>query len=249
MEIIWLSAFIDLPEAQFAPGAQFWARVTNSSVSPPHGDDGEFRTMIPETGDPYLHIQKTRSDQSEIHLDVYVSDVAAARSTAVALGASVVSVDQWSVMKSPAGFVFCFVSDVGDRRVPEPVSEPRPHRLDQVSIDVPAPLFDTECTFWQELFGWELRRGALEEYAVFVRPEGIPLRLILQRLGETDPGSSARAHLDVACGDGAETIADRHQDFGAVRLRTGTYWITMSDPTGYPYCLTIRNPNSGTLTA
>ena len=249
MDITWLSAFIDLPEAQFESGTQFWARVTDSSLSPRHGDDGQFITLTPATGDPYLRIQEARSSESAIHLDVHVPDIAAARSTAVALGASVVSVDEWSVMKSPAGFVFCFVSDAGDQRVPAPVKEPIPHRLDQVSIDVPAALFDTECSFWQELLGWELRRGALEEYAVFVRPEGIPLRLILQRLGETDPGTSARAHLDVACGDGAETIAELHRDLGAARLRTGTYWVTMADPTGYPYCLTIRNPTSGTLTA
>jgi hypothetical protein len=247
MEITWLSASIDLPEAQFEQGAQFWARVTSSRLSERRGDDGDYRTLIPAVGDAYVHVQETRSSENTIHLDVHVSDIAAARSTAVGLGASVISATEWSVMESPAGFVFCFVSDRGDQHVPPRVEEPEPHHLDQVSIDVPAALFDTECDFWQSLLGWELRRGRLEEFAVFVRPTGIPLRIILQRLGADDTDVRARAHLDVAAGDHRETIADAHAAIGATHIRTETHWVTMMDPTGAAYCLTARNPESGTL--
>ncbi len=48
-------------------------------------------------------------------------------------------------------------------------------------------------------------------------PAGLPVRILLQRLGEERPAS---AHLDLACADIAAVQA-RHEEHGAVRTGGG----------------------------
>jgi predicted enzyme related to lactoylglutathione lyase len=247
VKITWLTAVVDLPAPGIDAATQFWAMVTGSTPTDGRGENGEFITLIPPAGDPYLRLQQTAAGAASVHLDMYVPDIAAARSRALALGASLVDAGEWSVMRSPAGFIFCLVDDEGEREVPAALPEPSPHRLDQLSIDVPFSLFDSECSFWEELFGWERESGSLKKYTAFARPKGIPLRIILQRLGKTDNSTSARAHFDIACGTGREVIAKMHHAFGAQHVRTETYWITMTDPTGNHYCLTARTPPAPSL--
>jgi hypothetical protein len=120
-------------------------------------------------------------------------------------------------------------------------------RLDQVCIDVPADLFDRELSFWSTLTGWEVGTGGLSEFAWLVRPERLPLRLLFQRLGSDDPGTTVRAHLDLACGDHVAGDLEIHRRLGALPGRRGRVWHTMTDPAGVIYCLTERDPVTGVI--
>jgi hypothetical protein len=74
---------------------------------------------------------------------------------------------------------------------------------------------------------------------------GMPVQILLQRLGE-GPGRSA--HVDLACADtgAARALHERH---GAAFVARGRHWIVMRDPAGGLYCLTERDPETGTLLA
>ncbi len=116
-----------------------------------------------------------------------------------------------------------------------------------MSIDIPHEAFEAECEFWSELTGWALHGGSVPEFRLLARPEGMPLRILLQRLGADDPGLTARAHLDAAVGANGDAIASWHTTLGASVLSRGRHWITPLDPAGLPYCLTERDPISGSL--
>jgi Glyoxalase-like domain len=56
----------------------------------------------------------------------------------------------------------------------------------------------------------------------------------------------ATAHPDLACDDvDAETT--RHEALGATVVRVMPNWTTLRDPAGLSYCITRRNPDTGTL--
>ena len=154
-------------------------------------------------------------------------------------------------MSSPGGMAFCIVGHHGEAVRPSAVTEPDGSRslVDQVCIDVPATAYEAETAFWAALTGWEPRTGVPEEFTYLVRPPGMPLRLLLQRLGEDDPGLTVRAHLDVACGPHVDEIATRDERRGATVQRRERFWTTMSDPVGLAYCLTSRDPVTGSLPA
>ena len=83
-----------------------------------------------------------------------------------------------------------------------------------------------------------------EEFHSLVRPCGMPIRLLLQRLGETR--GRVRAHLDIATTDRvAET--ERHRALGAGVQRERELWTVLTDPSGAAYCLTDRDPETGML--
>ncbi len=82
---------------------------------------------------------------------------------------------------------------------------------------------------------------SLPEFHVVEPPAGLPIRILLQRLGTERPLS---AHLDLACADIAATRA-RHEELGAETLSHGSHWTVMRDPAGGAYCLTGRNPETG----
>lgn len=246
MDITWLTAFVDVPTDRTGAAASFWAGVTGSELSP-WRDDDQFATLLPPDGDPHLRVQRTLDDHAGVHLDLHVSSIPDGAGHAVTCGATEVADHGHRIMASPAGYRFCLVGDHGERVVPSPRPDPAPHTVDQVCIDVPATRFEDECTFWAALTGWELRRGALDEFAYLVRPEGIPMRILLQRLGADDPASLGRAHLDLACGDGRDAVAEAHRKLGATFVRRERYWTTLVDPAGLPYCLTRRDPTSGNL--
>ncbi len=86
--------------------------------------------------------------------------------------------------------------------------------------------------------------GVSASYHVLARPEGMPLRLLLQRLGDERPGVSA--HLDLACDD-RDAEAARHLALGAEHVRRTDWWTTLRDPAGRDYCLTRRDLDAGTV--
>jgi hypothetical protein len=247
VEIRWLTAFIDLPVDRFEVGAAFWQEVTESRRSAPRGDDEQFATLLPQDGDAYVRVQRT-SAGPRIHLDLHVDSVATARRAAEQLGAAV-DVDLGHViMRSPTGMTFCLVPHRGESTRPAPAHGGLPHRLDQVCIDVPAPLFEREAAFWHELTGWELHRSRLAEFAALDQPPSCPLRLLFQRLGPDDDAEVTRAHLDIACGRRVDDVRELHEGFGAEFVAEGQLWVTMRDPAGMVYCLTQRDPTSGRIT-
>jgi hypothetical protein len=261
--VSWVTAFLDLPPDVHEAGVHFWSAVTGYAVSPPRGDAAEFATLLPPVGDPFLKIQRTGAQDPSrpgLHLDLHVTSVAASADRAEGLGAAVVhrSDHGFVVLRSPGGFVFCFVHEVLGRR-PWPTRWPQQHEsvVDQVCLDIPAQAYDTECVFWSELTGWPVRRSVSRpEFRHLVRPDGIPIRLLLQRLGEATPGPETESatgpetgppvtgHLDLACDDRAAEVA-RHERLGATVVARHAGWTTLRDPAGALYCVTDRDPRSG----
>lgn len=256
MPVRWTTAFLDLPADVFEPTVAHWERVTGSTRSAARGATGQFATLVPPDGDAYLRVQRVDEGAAHLHLDLHVDDVAGEAERAVTLGATVVRRGTaerplpYVTLASPAGFVCCLVPDRGERR------RPAPHRradggtelVDQLSIDVPADRYNDETAFWAALTGWEHRSGAVPGLSFLVRPEGMPLRLLLQRLGDDDGAPTARAHLDLACGTDVSAAVAAHEASGATFAWRGARWTTMRDPAGLPYCLTERDPATGTLT-
>ena len=183
-----------------------------------------------------------------IHLDLHVTSTADSTARAESLGAEVVrrSEHGYVVLRSPGGFVFCFVHEPLAQR-PWPTRWPQAHEsvVDQVCLDIPTDGYDTECTFWSELTGWRLRGSVRRpEFRHLVRPDGIPIRLLLQRLGEPSVGL-VTGHLDLACDDRPTEIT-RHRGLGATVVADhGGGWTTLRDPAGDLYCITDRDPRSG----
>jgi hypothetical protein len=243
MEIRWLTAFLDLSRNAGA-AEEFWLAVTRSRLSARRGEFQQFATLLPPDGDAFLRVQNVDGDGG-CHLDVHVEDVR--DSTAVDLGASVVEdLGDIVVFRSPGGLPFCLVPHRGEGVRPSPLTWPdgQTSLVDQLCIDIPPADFDREADFWSALTGWERRPTDTAEFDYLVRPEGMPLRLLLQRLDGPAPG--VRAHLDLAC-DGREPEVRRHQALGATYVRETDDWVTLLDPAGLPYCITTRAPGIGTV--
>ena len=64
------------------------------------------------------------------------------------------------MLRSPGGFVFCFV-DHPDSVRPQPATwaDGSRSQVDQVCLDVPPDRYDAEVAFWQAVTGWELDAG------------------------------------------------------------------------------------------
>jgi hypothetical protein len=243
MTVKWLSAFVDVPVASAEHNTVFWEQALGYTRSPVRGENDEFLTLVPPTGDPFLRMQRTGDSSGRIHLDVHASDEVAMVARAQSLGARVMAAPGCVIMQSPAGLTFCVVNDRGEARRPTPI--PGFGLVDQVCIDVPASWFDLECSFWSALTEWELRVGALSEFSYLERPPEMPLRLLMQRLGDDDTANTARAHLDLACGSHVDAISASHEQLGATVVRRHQYWTTMRDPAAMAYCLTGRDPVTG----
>ncbi|MFB8758998.1 VOC family protein [Streptomyces nigra] len=243
MSIRWTYAFVDRPAAVFEPAHSFWAAVTESRLSAFRGDGDEFVTLLPGDGaDPCVKVQGVGSGAGGAHLDFAVEDVRAFVDGASERGAGPVAEhDGWAVLRTPAGVPFCVVPWAG-----EAVRPPVVHgsRLDQVCLDVPPSAFDAEVAFFTALLdGWESRPGSRPDFHVLRPPAGLPVRVLIQRLGEERPAS---AHVDLACADVAAARA-RHEELGASFVAEGAHWTVMRDPAGGVYCLTARDPGTGAL--
>lgn len=244
----WVTAFVDVPTDAFEVNAAFWCEVTGSTMSARRGDRGQFATFVPADGDAYFRIQATDDGSAGVHLDLHTDDVRALADRAVELGAT--ETDDLAtlvLLRSPGGLTFCVVAHEGEAERPAPLATPDlpDSILDQVCIDAPGDLLDDEVAFWSGLTGWAIVGASHHEFRVLHRPDGIPIRFLLQRLGDDDRGDRVRAHLDVACGARAAELVPRHEAAGARFLRAGRVWSTLADPAGLEYCLTQRDPVTG----
>jgi hypothetical protein len=245
MTIRWTYAFIDRPAPLLGRARDFWTAVTDTRLSAPRGERGEFAALLPGGGaDACVKLQGVESGDGGAHLDLAVEDVRRFVDGALRLGARTVADHQdWAVLRSPAGQAFCAVPWDGEAVRPPVV---RGSRLDQVCLDVPPSRYATEVAFWSALLSdWTSRPGSLPEFHAVVPPAGLPVRVLLQRLGDERPVS---AHLDLACADVEATRAD-HERLGAVPVAGGAHWTVLGDPAGGTYCLTGRNPETGGLPA
>jgi len=239
----WISAFLDLPAADFEAATTFWSNVTGYRLSEPRGEHREFATLLPPDGDAFLKVQRVQDGPGGVHLDLHVSDPRAAADAAKRLGATEFTDLGYVVMRSPGGLTFCFVTHPASTR-PRPATWPNgaTSLVDQVCLDIPPDEYAVECAFWSTLTGREPSRIYRPEYRRLTRPQGMPLELLLQRLDEGDGPVSA--HLDLAVTNRPAEI-ERHRELGAEVVADHGSWTVMSDPTGSPYCLTGRDPVTG----
>ncbi|GAA1164463.1 VOC family protein [Nocardioides aquiterrae] len=238
----WVSAFLDFAPGDFERGVEFWQGVTGYTLSARRGADGEFATLVPPEGDDYLRVQALADGAARIHLDLHVENPTVAAEAAVELGAQVLVRHElgYVVLRSPGGFVFCFVHAHRARR-PPPATWPdgTASQVDQVCLDIPPSAYDAEVPFWQALTGWDLDPDVSEEFARLAPPDEQPLRWLLQRLDDDEP--AVRAHLDLSCTDRAAETA-RHVALGATAGPAYDDWTVLTDPVGTAYCITRRNP-------
>lgn len=242
----WLHLLLDVPSSRWTDSVPFWAAVTGTSVSPLRGEREQFVTLLPAEGAAWVKLQSIDGPEPRVHLDLDGIDRARSVRFSVAAGA----VPAWSypgvaVMRSPGGLLFCHtVADSGD--------QPHLHRgetevvLDQVCIDIPSRCWRTEVTFWQTPTGRDLERGLRPEFALLgdrADPAGAP-RILLQRLDDDAPAVSA--HPDFATGHRHEQ-ARRHESLGATIVSDFPRWTVMRAPSGHVYCLTDRDPATGSV--
>lgn len=242
--IRWLTVFVDLAGEKSEAAERFWLAVTGTSPSARRGPDGAFVTLVPAHGDAHLRVQRVRSGDGGCHLDLHVDDLDEAGAHAENLGARErFREDGLIVFDSPGGFPFCLVRWDGETTVPNAVrfGGAGLSRPDQLCLDVPPDRYEAECAFWGSLTGWEVRAGSLPEFR-FAGPNGMPVRLLFQRL--ENGGGSVSGHIDFSAQNRA-ALADRHVAAGARIVATFPWWITLADPAGLLYCLT--DPGSAEL--
>jgi len=242
--IRWIWACLDTPSPDAARSWAYWAQVTGTTLSTPRGDHGEFVTFVPPRGAAWLKGQAVGSEGGT-HLDLDVDDPAAAAREAVRAGATVVAERGYVALRSPGGYPFCFTPVRPGRDPAEPEDEPeaRAEVLDQVCLDLPAAVADQEIAFWARLTGWEWSATSPPEFGYLRRPDGMPVRILTQRLGESD--GPVRGHVDFACASRTVSLT-RHLAAGASVESDHAFWTVLRDPLGRRYCLTDRQPRRAT---
>ena len=246
MKVSWVWVFLDLAEEGFEESVGFWRSVTSTTVSPWRGERGEFATLLPAQGDPWVKVQRV-GGAGGIHVDLDVDGpLEAAREEAVGRGATVVH--EWTddaglevvVCRSPGGFVFCLTRAAARRRQ---VREGLASVLDQVCLDLPPSRYAAEVAFWSALTGWAVEPNDAPEFERLEWPAGMPVRFLLQRLDSEGDGL-VRGHVDFACLD-RFAEADRHVELGATLVGPGSGWVVLRDPAGTRYCCTGRHALTG----
>ena len=243
MSVRWVWLFLDLPERDFETALAFWQEVARSGLSPWRGQDGEFATLLPHEGDPWLKVQRV-GGEGGIHLDLDVEEpLPEAAERAVRLGAAVVGdFGDVIVCRSPGGFVFCLTRWSEEESARGQARAGAESLVDQVCLDVPSSGYAAELAFWSQLTGWAVDDpDPDDEFARLAWPSGTPVRFLLQRLHE--PEGTVRGHVDLCAVDRA-TEVERHQALGARVEGEGRGWTVMEGPAGHRYCVTDRDPRT-----
>jgi predicted enzyme related to lactoylglutathione lyase len=112
----------------------------------------------------------------------------------------------------------------------------------QLCVDVPAERYDAEMAFWQAATGWSEEPVHAPEFRRLVHRAESPLQLLVQRLGDDEAATAARAHLDLGTDDIAAEVA-RVEALGAQVLWPGAGFVALRDPDGLPFCVTGNHPD------
>ena len=150
------------------------------------------------------------------------------------------------VLRSPGGFVLCFVDHPGAVR-PAPAVWPGSHRsmVYQVSLDLPGAAYDAEAAFWAEVLEATPEVLARRPEFTWLRSDRrLALDILLQRLD--DVTGPVTAHLDLGSTDRAAEVA-RHVALGAEAAEDEEFWTVLTDLAGLRYCVTTRDPATGRL--
>lgn len=243
MKIGWLNAVIDVPADRFVEAGGFWVQMTGTTRGKVHPDYDEFVHLNPTSGDMHLELQRIVAGPASAHLDLVVDDIPGWKERAVDAGARVIAEPGHVVLQTPGGVPFCLVPYT-DEAVRAPVIDAdRPHAVDQICLDVPHDHFEADVAFWARLTGWSVNPFQFPEFRSFDQPQHLPLRILVQRLGEDDTGGP-RAHLDISCGRHVSELAEVHVANGASVDGAFEHWTALRDPAGMPYCLTARRPSA-----
>ena len=234
----WIQVFLDTPADGFDDAVAFWSAVTGWRPSQRRGEDGQFLTLLPAAGTAYVKMQAVEGPAG-LHLDLDSAD----RATSIDLARELGATTAWTyhdveVMRSPGGFAFCHTLVDGATSLERDGST----ILDQVCLDIPSNAWDAEVAFWRDLTGRELQEATAPGFARLHVPD--QPRILLQRLGE--PDGPVRAHPDLATADRAGDT-ERHVDLGARVRGVHAFWTVLVAPGGQVYCLTDRDPSTGTV--
>ena len=192
----WLTVFLDYPAAEFDAGVGFWGGGTGYALSAARGDGGEFATLVPPAGNDYLKVQRIGDGPTRLHLDVHVTDLWSTAAAAEAAGAELVETPAGGhlVLRSPAGFTFCLVTQEA-AVVPSAATWPSGHhsRVNQLCLDVPRKCHAREVEFFRGLLGGRWSEVDAPETAL--RPAaGYPIDVRLQP-AELSPTVTAHLHV------------------------------------------------------
>lgn len=238
-----MHAFIDVPAAHAERARVFWSAVTGWPAGGAWAGHPEFCSLVPPGGSRYLHLQ-TIAGAPRVHLDL-VGDVDRDTARLEELGAARAHRgDGWQVMSSPAGLPFCVCAESRPQTRPGAAAWPGGHRsrVAQLCVDVPASRYDAELVFWRAATGWADEPVNRPEFHRLVHRAESPVQLLVQRLGEDDAATTARAHLDLGTDDIAAEAA-RVEALGAQVLWPGDGFIALRDPAGLSFCVTGNHPD------
>ncbi|GGU33527.1 VOC family protein [Nocardioides albus] len=239
----WFHLFLDVPRSHWEEAYGFWSAATGWALSPPRGEDGQFLTLVPQTGDPWLKMQAHDSGP-RVHIDLDAHDRESAVERSTSLGAQPAwTYDGVPVMRSPGGLLFCHTLGTSTGTAPS-FARAEPSRvLDQVCIDIPRSRWDQEVGFWTAITGRTPEQTKSPEFVRLADPDPHGgLRILLQQLEDED--GEVRAHPDLAVADRASETC-RHEALGAETVGVLEWWTVMRAPYGQVYCLTDRDPLTG----
>ncbi len=240
--VSWMHAFVDAPAERVERARSFWSAVLGWPPGEPWSRHPEFVSLTPSAGTSYVHVQCI-GGAPRVHLDV-VGDVERDTARLEVLGARAgYRGAAWQAMTSPGGLPFC-VCDASwphERPAAAVWADGHRSRLVQMTVDVPAERFASELEFWRRATGWADEAVDAAEFHRLVHRAESPLQLLVQRLGEDDPGQEARAHLDLGTDDMAAEVA-RVQALGARMLWRRNGFVALQDPLGLPFCVTANDP-------
>ena len=234
----WIQVFLDTSVDSFEEAVGFWSAVTGWRTSERRGEDGQFLTLLPPAGSAYVKMQAVDGPPG-LHLDLDSADRPATVERARGLGAT----NAWTyhdveVMRSPGGLTFCQTLVDGEPALVRDGTT----ILDQVCLDIPSSSWESEVAFWRDLTGRELQEATAPGFARLLAVD--QPRILLQRLDEAD--GPVRAHPDLATADRAADT-DEHVRLGARVVGVHGYWTVLTAPGGQVYCLTDRDPRTGSV--
>jgi catechol-2,3-dioxygenase len=111
------------------------------------------------------------------------------------------------------------------------------------AVTIDAPDASALARFYADLLGMEVTHDGAEGALI----AGGGKNLMFQQVGDytrprwPDPAHPQQAHLDIVV-DGPDHLAAvgaRAEELGATRLGGGGDWITLADPAGHPFDLSI----------